>query len=137
MSFFHTISDRTVSEDEMERLFSDMLLGPVDGFKTKEGKAYSAYLLFNGKNIITVKSVISGRNISRDEAINLLENGKTEKLDGFKGSNGEFSAILKVNNKGYVEFEFPDSSKKGSGKGKTKGKGKGKGLGAYKKWGLG
>ena len=134
-SFYHTVGERLISEEEMEKLFSELIIGPLEGFKTKEGSKYSAYLLFNGKSVIPVKSVIAGRTTSRDDVIALLENGKTEKLEGFKGSKGEYSAILKINSKGYVEFEFPDSDKKGSG-GKSKGKGRAKGIGAFKKYGF-
>ena len=113
------------------------MIGPLSEFKTKEGSPYSAYLIFNGKEVLQVKSVISGRTISRDEVLSLLENGKTEKLDGFKGSKGEFSAILKIGKKGYVEFDFPDSGGT-SPKTKTasKSKGKKKGIGAYKRYGI-
>ena len=141
MSFYHTMSERLITEEEMTKLFSDLLIGPIDGFKSKDGKPYSAYLLFNGKDIIQVKSSISGRSISRDEALAILENGKTEKLDGFISQGGkEFSAILKLGKKGYVEFDFPDSDKGGSGKaskGKsTASKGRKKGIGAYRKYGM-
>ena len=142
MSIYHTISERLITEDEMEQLFSDLMIGPLDGFKSKEGKSYTAYLLFNGKDVFQVKNNISGRAISRDEALDILENGKTQKLDGFKSQSGkEFSAILKLGKKGYVEFEFPDSDKRGTAKKTTGGKsgsskGRKKGIGAYKKYGI-
>ncbi len=142
MSFYHTMSERLITEEEMTKLFTDMMIGPLEGFKSKEGNSYSAYLLFNGKDMFQIKSNISGRNISRDEVLSILENGKTDKLEGFKSQSGkEFSAILKLGKKGYVEFDFPDSDKNGSGKKTTKGKstttrGRKKGIGAYTKYGI-
>ena len=121
MSIYHTMGGRFMTEEEMSQLFTDMMIGPISGFTTKEGKPYSAYILFNGKDAFQVKSVISGRNITREEVLSILENGKTKKLDGFKSAKGEFSAILKLSKKGYVEFEFPDSGKEGAAKKSLKG----------------
>ena len=132
MNIAHIISGRTISEEELSSLFKEKVLGPLTGFRTKEGVPFSAYLFYKGKNVMLVKSVISGRTIAKDEVMILLEGERTELLDGFKGQNGEFSAFLKVNNKGYVQLEFPIIGGKGYMKKSTK-KGR-KGTGTYRKY---
>lgn len=139
MNIWNTVSGRALSEEELSSLFSDMILGPLSGFKSKEGFPYSAYLLFNGKELIQIKTVISGRTISIEEVIALLEDGKTGKLDGFKGSKGEFSAVLKIGKKGYVEFEFPKKAKtgrKGASNISLGSRKKKSGAGIYKRYGI-
>lgn len=117
---WHTISGKLLSEDEVNKVFTDLIIGPVSGFKSKEGNLFDAYIVFDGKNIFTVKHILSGRAISQDDVMQLLQNGHTEELSGFKSSKGnEFSAKLKLDN-GAVKFDFGDDSKTKSKGKKTK-----------------
>ncbi|MBP3783869.1 MAG: topoisomerase C-terminal repeat-containing protein [Butyrivibrio sp.] len=111
--FFHTSYGRLITEDEMSRLFTDMVIGPIDGFKEKDtGNNLSAYLLYDGKDVITVKETISQKHITREDAMALITEGHTEELQGFISNKGTlFAAKLKLN-KGKVEFEFANTKKK-------------------------
>lgn len=115
--FFHTSYGRHITEEEMTVLFNDMILGPMDGFKdTNTGNNISAYLLYDGKNIITVKETINKKHISKDDVMALMTEGHTEELQGFVSAKGTaFTARLKLN-KGKVEFEFAGSKKVVKGK---------------------
>ncbi len=53
---------------------------------------------------------IAGRYIDEKIAKDILEKGKTEPLSGFRSRAGRpFSAILKLNDEGKIEFEFVDN----------------------------
>lgn len=121
--FFHTSYGRFITEEEMQKLFSEMVLGPIDGFKEREtGNNMTAYLLFDGKDIITMKETMSKRHMTRDDAMALITDGHTGELNGFTSSKGTvFAAKLKLN-KGKIEFDFGDNKK--TKKTTTKGKGR-------------
>lgn len=107
---WHTVSDRLITEEEMDKIFKEMIVGPMSGFKAKEGSPFSAYLVHYGGKLIVIRSIISGRKIGIDVVTKLLEDGYTEEISGFKSKAGkEFSARLKLNKDGQVQFDFPES----------------------------
>ena len=55
----------------------------------------------------SIGGTICSREISKEEAISLLSNGKTEKLSGFVSKNGnKFDAVLKLDESNKVVFDF-------------------------------
>lgn len=112
---WHTISGKKIAEYDMQDLFESLITGPFDGFETMDKKPFSAYLLFDGDHVMLGKELMSGRNMERSDYEQLLEEGSTDELKGFKSSKGnDFSAKLKID-KGRIVFDLPERS---SGKSK-------------------
>ena len=116
---WHTVSGKTFTAPEMKEFFANMITGPVSGFTNKAGNPYEAYILFDGKNLSILQAKMAGRNMSMNEYLQLITEGKTEVLHGFKGKSGDFDAALKIV-KGEVKFDFPNSKKSGTKTKKTR-----------------
>ncbi len=117
---WHTVSGKELEDGELNTLFDELITGPHGGFKTKDGVPFDGYLLFNDDKVYVGKTVLNKRQMSKDEYMELMENGKTEVLSGFiSGKGSEFSAALKFAD-GYITFDFGDSPKGSSSKGKKK-----------------
>ena len=123
-SCYHTMGGRKIGEAEMQEVFDCKLIEGYEGFTDKNCLSYDAWLLFDGKNVFLGKKELSGRQMEAGEYLELLENGETKELEGFKSAKGNaFSAKLKLS-KGQVKFEFPkdEDGKKSKGKGSKKSK---------------
>jgi DNA topoisomerase-3 len=60
-----------------------------------------------------LKRLWCGREITCDEAVQLLADGRTDVLEGFRGKNGRpFKATITVGPDGKVAFEFPAPRRK-------------------------
>lgn len=97
-----------------ERIASDQpALGdcPLCGTTVRNrGKVYTCD---SGRSCeFVIFSVIAGRKISNRMAKNLITEGKTPIVKGFKSrrTNKSFEAALKLNKQGKVEFDFSDVS---------------------------
>jgi DNA topoisomerase-3 len=53
LTIYKTISGRKLSEDEVQTLVNDRILGPIDGFRSKAGKPFSAVLRLDAMNKVT------------------------------------------------------------------------------------
>ncbi|MDR0351683.1 MAG: DNA topoisomerase 3 [Puniceicoccales bacterium] len=169
-----TLSGRRMLSHELEELLRNKKVGPIDGFRSKLGKLYSATLVLDEtgkisfsfeKNtehaddpLITIEKLqtceiickclcnncngnvydyenayicenfinkdkearctlrigkyVLGKELSREQAIKLISDGKTDMIDGFrsKKTGRLFSAIL-IFNQGKLSFEFQTKSK--------------------------
>ena len=52
LTIYKTIGNRKFSEDEIQKLVSDRMIGPLDGFRSKAGKPYSAIIRLDAMNKI-------------------------------------------------------------------------------------
>jgi DNA topoisomerase III len=60
-----------------------------------------------------LKRLWCGRQITRDEAVGLLADGRTDVLEGFRGKNGRsFKASIAVGPDGKTAFDFPEKQTK-------------------------
>ncbi len=116
---YHTIGGRLMTEDEMRSVFSSQISGPYHGFTTKDGNPYDAYLFLKNKKVGVVRTKLAGREFTKEEVVDLIENGHTDdELSGFISKSGkEFSAKLKLNKDMQVEFDFPEKEGKPRKKG--------------------
>lgn len=167
------IAGRVLGMDEIEILLREKKVGPLDGFMSKQGRPFSAFLRLNeqreveldwGQNDENTSEApdFSGQEpiathpegypvyetpnayvseklkddgklpafrlsrsmlnqiIEREQAVKLLQEGKTDLLSGFvsKRTRRPFKAHLILKNDGQVGFEFPPRApKKKAGKG--------------------
>jgi DNA topoisomerase-3 len=170
---FKIIGNRQISEEEIAILLRDKRVGPLDGFRSKAGKNYSAVLLLDddykvkfdfgpngsgdendqgavdlsqypvvgtcpldgGKVYATpqaflcennqasempctfrISRVLLKKEIPTEQFVKLLETGRTDLLERFisKRTGKPFSAILTLDKKGKLGFEFPPRPAKGA-----------------------
>ncbi len=190
-AIYKTIGNRKISEDEIKALLKDRLIGPLDGFRSKSGKPFSAslkldeenkvkfvfgdsfggapgeggengseggaatvdlstfpvvgacpkgksgkcpckegqvretpnaYLCENARNEpkcdFRMGRTLLGKTIPRDQFEKILNNGKTDLIQGFrsKRTNRLFSAYLVLKPDSTIGFEFEPRAPKGTKK---------------------
>jgi DNA topoisomerase-3 len=80
---------------------------PADGGKMFE--TLTRYESSDGSLII--RKVLGGRQMSEQEVVDLLKHRQIGPLQGFRSKMGKpFTAVLKINDKGKVEFVFDDTA---------------------------
>ncbi len=107
---FHTMSGHEINEHEAESLFKDRVIGPVSDFENKNGEAFDAYLIFDKKSFILVKTTLSGRTFEFEEIKTLALKKKLPTIDGFIGKKGAFSAGIRIKD-GKIAFAFEKKKK--------------------------
>jgi DNA topoisomerase-3 len=74
LTIYKTISNRKFSEEEIQALVRDRMVGPIDGFRSKAGKPFSAILRLDAMNKVTFDFGDNGSNGNGDgEEVNLAE----------------------------------------------------------------
>lgn len=164
LTIYKSIAGRRLEEPEVQKLVSERMLGPLDDFRSKAGKPFSAILRLDAMNKVTfdfgndgengsgeplnleelrvvgtfkptgakvyetptayqcersiagekkdtfrVSRTMLGKSLPFEEIQNLLENGKTGLIKGFKSKRTGrlFDAFLTLKPTGGIGFEFP------------------------------
>lgn len=164
LTIYKTIAGRRLEEPEVQKLVAERMLGPLDDFRSKAGKPFSATLRLDAMNKVSfdfgndgengngeplnldelqvvgtfqptgakvyetptayqcersiggekkdafrVSRTMLGKTLPIDEIRNLLENGKTGLIKGFKSrrTGRLFDAFLTLKPNGGIGFEFP------------------------------
>lgn len=165
LTVYKTISSRKLSESEVQTLVNERVLGPLDGFRSKAGKPFSAVLRLDAMNKVTfdfgnneaaaseegdlnleelpvvgvlkesgatvyetptsfscertlrnepgdtfrMSRMMLGKALERNEIAQLLSEGKTPLIKGFKSKRTGrlFDAFLILKPGGSIGFEFP------------------------------
>lgn len=100
-------------QGELERIHVPVGSCPLCGAPVYENqKAFTCSRWKEGCQFVIWKTIL-GKKLTRTQVRKLLEEGKTEKLYGFRSrkSKKRFSAVLVLNSEGKISFEFPVSRK--------------------------
>jgi DNA topoisomerase-3 len=100
-------------QGELERIHVPIGSCPLCGAPVYENqKAFTCSRWKEGCQFVVWKTIL-GKKLTRTQVRKLLEEGKTEKLYGFRSrkSKKKFSAVLVLDSEGKISFEFPTSRK--------------------------
>jgi DNA topoisomerase-3 len=100
-------------QGELERIHVPIGSCPLCGAPVHENqKAFTCSRWKEGCQFVIWKTIL-GKRLTRAQVRKLLEEGKTEKLYGFRSrkSKKKFSAVLALDSEGKISFEFPASRK--------------------------
>jgi DNA topoisomerase-3 len=100
-------------QGELERIHVPIGSCPLCGAPVYENqKAFTCSHWKEGCQFVVWKTIL-GKKLTRAQVRKLLEEGKTEKLYGFRSrkSKKKFSAVLVLDSEGKISFEFPTSRK--------------------------
>jgi DNA topoisomerase-3 len=73
LTIYKTIGNRRFSEEEIQTLVKDRMIGPLDGFRSKAGKPYSAIIRLDAMNKIAFDFGDNGNGDGEEENLNLAE----------------------------------------------------------------
>ena len=73
LTVYKTISNRKFSAEEVQTLVKDRMVGPLDGFRSKAGKPFSAILRLDGMNKVKFDFGDNGNGNGESEDLNLDE----------------------------------------------------------------
>ncbi len=73
LTIYKTIGNRKFSEEEIQTLVSNRLIGPLDGFRSKAGKPYSAIIRLDAMNKIGFDFGDNGNGNGEEENLNIAE----------------------------------------------------------------
>jgi DNA topoisomerase-3 len=105
-SVYHTYSGHRLTENEFKSLIKEKIIGPLDGFRQRDGTPFTAFLIYNGKGVFICKTVIGGKTIEKKDILPLTKKKKTDYMEGFtKIRNNRAKLVIQDN--GYVGMEFP------------------------------
>lgn len=101
------ICGKRLSDSQMTSLLEKGYTPNIKGLKTKEGKEFEAFLVYDKEfTIHFVRSFIAGKKLTESNLKSLLKKGKTNKIKGFVSKNGKnFDAKLKMENY-QISFDF-------------------------------
>lgn len=71
LTIYKTISNRKLSEEEIQTLVQERVVGPLDGFRSKAGKPFSAMLRLDPMNKVSFDFGESNRDRENGEQVNL------------------------------------------------------------------
>ncbi len=73
LTIYKTIGNRRFSEEEIQTLVNDRMIGPLDGFRSKAGKPFSAIIRLDAMNKISFDFGDNGNGDGEEENLNLAE----------------------------------------------------------------
>ncbi|MFO7726548.1 MAG: DNA topoisomerase [Oceanipulchritudo sp.] len=73
LTIYKTISNRKFSEEEIQQLVNDRMVGPLDGFRSKAGKPFSAIIRLDAMNKVSFDFGDNGNGKENAENLNLEE----------------------------------------------------------------
>jgi DNA topoisomerase-3 len=73
LNIYKTISNRKFSEEEVQTLIRDRMIGPLDGFRSKAGKPFSAILRLDAMNKVSFDFGDNGNGNGEDEDLDLSQ----------------------------------------------------------------
>jgi DNA topoisomerase-3 len=73
LTIYKTVSNRKFTEEEVQTLVKDRMIGPLDGFRSKAGKPFSAILRLDGNNRVSFDFGDNGNGNGEEEDLNLAE----------------------------------------------------------------